>query len=153
KRRSKTMITDFYGRVLMDPTVIEHDRFGFQKALQQIRGALKRHGIKDQIAVVERTGRYHGPVQRTFVKEGFEVRIIHPYTTKQYRQPANPGNKTDDTDLYAMSRAAANGFGVLEHEPDPIYVRLQLLARHRRRLVHKNVMLRQQMLEHLHSYM
>ena len=153
KIRSKMMITDFYGRILLEPTIIEHDRFGFEAALQQVRDTLTRHGIKDRIAVIERTGRYHGPVQRAFVKAGIEVRILHPYTTKLYRQPANPGNKTDDTDLSAISRAAANGFGLLEHEPDPIYVRLQLLARHRRRLVHKNVMLRLQMLEHLHSYM
>ena len=153
KSRSKMMITDFYGRVLLAPTIIEHDRSGFEAAIKQVRETLTRHGIKDQIAVVERTGRYHGPVQRAFGKAGIEVRILHPYTTKQYRQPADPGNKTDDTDLSAIFRAAVNGFGLLEHEPDPIYVRLQLLARHRRRLVRKNVMLRQQMLEHLHSYM
>ena len=114
---------------------------------------MTRHGIKDLIVVIERTGRYHGPIQRAFANAGFEVRILHPYTTKQFRQPADPGNKTDDTDLSAIHRAAVNGFGLLEHEPDPIFVRLQLLARHRRRLVQKNVMLRQQMLEHLHSYM
>lgn len=153
KRRSKIMAADFYGRVLMEPTIIEHNRFAFEAVLQRVRDTLTRHGIKDQIAVIERTGRYHGPVQRAFAKAGFEVRILHPYTTKQFRQPADPGNKTDDTDLSAMHRAAVNGFALVEHEPDPIYVRLQLLARHRRRLVHKNVMLRQQMLEHLHSYM
>jgi transposase len=153
KRRSKMMIADFYGRVLMEPTVIEHDRFGLDAAAVQVHDTLRQHRIRDQIAVVERTGRYHHLVQRAFVKAGIEVRILHPYTTKQYRQPANPGNKTDDTDLFAMSRAAANGFGLSEHTPDPTYVLLQLLARHRRRLVHKNVMLRQQILEHLHSYM
>jgi transposase len=153
KRRSKMMVADFYGRVLIEPTIIEHDQAGLQAAIQQVRDTLSRHGIKDQIAVIERTGRYHGPVQRAFAKAGIEVRILHPYTTKQFRQSADPGNKTDDTDLSAMFRAAVNGFGLVEHEPDPIYVHLQLLARHRRRLVHKNVMLRQQMLEHLHSYM
>ena len=102
--------------------------------LRQVRDTLTRHGIKDQIAVIERTGRYHGAVQRAFVNAGIEVRILHPYTTKQYRQPADPGNKTDGTDLSAIFRAAVNGFGLLEHEPDPICVRLQLLARHRRRL-------------------
>jgi len=153
KSRSKMMVADFFGWVLIEPTIIEHDRFQFEAVLKQVRDTLKRHGIKDQTAVIERTGRYHGPVQRAFVKAGIEVRILHPYTTKQYRQPADPGNKTDDTDLSAIHRAAVNGFGLLEHEPDPIYVHLQLLARHRRRLVHKNVMLRQQMLEHLHSYM
>ena len=153
KRRSKIMVADFYGRVLMEPTVVEHDRIALETALQRIRDTLTQHGIKDQIAVIERTGRYHGPVQRAFVTGGIEVRMLHPYTTKQFRQPADPGNKTDDTDLSAIHRAAVNGFGLLEHERVPVYVRLQLLARHRRRLVQKNVMLRQQMLEHLHSYM
>ena len=153
KARSKMMLADFYGRVLVEPTIVEHDQPGFEAAIQQVRDAMTRHGIKDLIVVIERTGRYHGPIQRAFANAGFEVRILHPYTTKQFRQPADPGNKTDDTDLSAIHRAAVNGFGLSEHEPDPIFVRLQLLARHRRRLVQKNVMLRQQMLEHLHSYM
>ena len=122
KARSKIMLADFYGRVLLEPTTVEHDQPGFEAALQQVRDAMDRHGIKDMIVVVERTGRYHGPIQRAFAKAGFEVRILHPYTTKQYRQPADPGNKTDDTDLSAIHRAAVNGFGLLEHEPDPIYV-------------------------------
>jgi transposase len=153
KVRSKIMLADFYGRVLLQPTTIEHDQPGFETALQQVRGAGQRHAIKDLIAVVERTGRYHRTIQLAFTNAGLEVRVLHPYTTKQYRQPADPGNKTDDTDLFAMHRAAVNGFGMLEHQPDPIYVQLQLLARHRRDLVQKNVVLRQQMLEHLHSYM
>ena len=70
KRRSKVMIADFYGRVLMEPTIIEHDRFAFEAVLQQVRDTLTRHGIKDQIAVIERTGRYHGPVQRAFASAG-----------------------------------------------------------------------------------
>jgi transposase len=151
--RSKILLADFYGRILLQPASVEHDKPGFEAALQQVRDAAKRHGIGDMIAVVERTGRYHRPIQVAFTKAGFEVRILHPYITKQYRQPADPGNKTDDTDLFAMHRAAVNGFGLLEHEPDPIYVQLQLLARHRRDLVEKNVVLRQQMLEHLHCYM
>ena len=153
KNRSKIMLADFYGRVLLQPTTIEHDRPGFEAAIKQVRDAQARHNIKDMIVVVERTGRYHRPIQRAFAKAGFEVRVLHPYATKQYRQPADPGNKTDDTDLFAMHRAAVNGFGVLEHEPDPIHVQLQLLARHRRCLVEKNVVLKQQMLERIHSYM
>src|ERR1700678_1986730 len=147
------MVAHFYGRVIVEPTIIEHDQPGFAAAIQRVRDAVARHGVKDLIIVIERTGRYHGPVQRAFANAGFEVRILHPYTTKQFPHPADPGNKTDDTDLSAIHRAAVNGFGLSEHEPDPLFVRLQLLARHRRRVVQKNVVLRQQMLEHLHSYM
>ena len=153
KARSKMMLADFYGRVLVEPTIIEHDVPGFDAALKLVSDAVKQHGIKDLIAVIERTGRYHGPIQRAFTKAKIEVRIVHPYSTKQFRQPADPGNKTDDTDLSAIHRASVNGFGLSEHEPDPIFVHLQLVARHRRRLVQKNAALRQQMLEHLHSYM
>ena len=153
KARSKILFADFYGRVLLEPTTVEHNRSGFDTALKSVRDAMARHHIQDVIVVVERTGRYHGPVQRAFRQAGFEVRIVHPYTTKQYRLPADPGNKTDDTDLSAIHRAAVNGFGLLEPEPDPVSVQLQLLARHRRDLVRQRVVLQQRMLEHLQSFM
>lgn len=153
KARSRLMLADFYGRILIEPTTVDHNRFAFDTAIAAIRAAMAHHHIEDLIVVVERTGRYHGPVQRAFRRAGFEVRIIHPYTTKQYRLPADPGNKTDDTDLSAIHRAAVNGFGLAEHEPDPAYVSLQLLVRHRRKLVQKRVTLQQQMLEHLQSFM
>jgi transposase len=153
KARSKIMLADFYGRVVLEPTTVDHNKAGFENALKVVRDAMGRHHIKDAIAVVERTGRYHGPVQRALREAGFEVRVIHPFTTKQYRLPADPGNKTDDTDLSAIHRAAVNGFGLSEHEADPVSVHLQLLARHRRTLVRKRVVLQQQMLEHLQSFM
>jgi transposase len=153
KARSKIMLADFYGRVLIPPTIVEHNKAGFEAAVRLLREALDQHGLKDHIVAVERTGRYHGPIQRAFVKAGSEVRIVHPFATKQFRQPADPGNKTDDTDLSAIHRAAVNGFGLLEPEPDPIFVRLQLLARHRRDLVRKRVSIQQQMHEHLQSFM
>jgi transposase len=153
KARSKIMLADFYGRVLLQPTTIVHNQSGFETMLQSTRAAVAQHQIEDVIVVIERTGRYHGPIQRAWRKAGFEVRIVHPYTTKQYRLPADPGNKTDDTDLSAIHRAAVNGFGLSEYEPDLIYVQLQLLARYRRKLVQKRVALQQQMLEHLQSFM
>ncbi|MGO9441287.1 MAG: IS110 family transposase [Terriglobales bacterium] len=134
KARSKWMLTDFYGRILVPPTEVEHTQACFAAMIERLRTALEQAGIRDQIVVIERTGRYHRPVQRAFAKAGFEVRIIHPLTTKQHRQPANPGNKTDDTDLAAMQRGAVNGFGLLEPPADPLSIRLQLLARHRRDL-------------------
>ena len=153
KARSKIMLADFYGRVLIPPTVIEHNQAALEHAVQLLHEASDRHGLKDHIVAVERTGRYHGPIQRAFPGAGAEVRIVHPFATKQFRQPADPGNKADDTDLSAIHRAAVNGFGLLEHPPDPTFVRLQLLARRRRDLVGKKVAIQQQMHEHLQSFM
>jgi transposase len=153
KARSKIMLADFYGRVLIPPTVIAHNQAGLEAAVGLLHEAISQHGIRDHIVAVERTGRYHGPVQRAMAKAGSEVRIVHPFTTKQFRQAADPGNKTDDTDLSAIHRAAVNGFGLRQHAPDPIFVGLQLLARHRRDLVCKRVAIQQQMHEHLQSFM
>src|SRR5262249_19720578 len=153
KARSKWMFTDFFGRVLLPPTEIEHTQPCFSSMIKSLRTALAQAEIRDQIVVIERTGRYHRAIQRAFTKEGFEVRIIHPLVTKQYRQPANPGNKTDDTDLAAIFRGGVNGFGLLEAPADPVSARLQLLARHRRDLVEKAVALRCQIHEHLHAIM
>lgn len=153
KARSKIMLADYYGRVHLPPTVIEHNQAGFEHAVRLLQESLDRHDIQDHIVAVERTGRYHGSIQRCFAKAGSEVRIVHPFATKQFRQPADPGNKTDDTDLSAIHRAAVNGFALLEHEADPTFVRLQLLVRHRRDLVRKKVTIQQQMHEHLQSFM
>jgi hypothetical protein len=81
KNRSKIMLADFYGRVLLQPTTVEHDRPGFQAAINQVRDAQAWHNIKDMIVVVERTGRYHRPIQHAFAKAVFEVRVLHPYAT------------------------------------------------------------------------
>jgi len=52
--------------------------------------------------------------------------------TKQYRQPVDPGNKTDDTDLMALYRATVTGCALLEATRDAAWTTLQLLVRQRR---------------------
>jgi transposase len=149
KARSKWMLCDFYGNVLIRPTVVEHNRAGLDAAVAQLRQALQAHAIHDLLVAVERTGRYHRPVQRAFAAAGFEVRIVHPFATKQFRQPSDPGYKTDDTDLAAIHRAAVNGFALRETERDETWTTLQLLIRHRRDLVFKMSLVCCQVREHL----
>ncbi|SRR5712691_2259222 len=149
KARSKWMLCDFYGNVLVPPTVVEHNRTALEAAIAQIRQALQQHALDDFLVAVERTGRYHRPVQRACAAAGFEVRIVHPFATKQFRQPSDPGYKTDDTDLAAIHRAAVNGFALIEAALDETWKTLQLLIRHRRDLVFKNTAVCCQIREHL----
>jgi transposase len=149
KARSKWMLTDFFGKVLIPPTPVEHNRAGLDAALLALGQACAQHELADIIVAIERTGRYHLPAKRAFQAAGYETRIVHPFATKQYRQPANPGNKTDDNDLSAIFRAATAGFSLLEPAPDPVYRQLQLWARHRRDLVRKASALRCQIREHI----
>lgn len=151
KARSKWMLTDFYGNVLHPPTEVAHNRVELGWAVAQVRQAMAQHGILDCLVAIERTGRYHHPIKQTFAKAGFETRLVHPYATKQFRQPADPDNKTDDTDLAAIRLAAVNGFALVEPAPSEFWRQLQLCVRHRRDLVGKRSALACQIREHLEA--
>jgi transposase len=144
KARSKWMLADFYGNILIGPTPVEHTRPGLDDFTARIRRAIADHDLRDSIVAIERTGHYHRPIQRAAVAAGLEARIVHPLASRQFRLPADPGNKTDDTDLFAIQRAAVNGFGLIEPAIDDVHARLRLLARHRRDLVRKDAALRNQ---------
>ena len=149
KGSSKWMMTDYYARILVPPTVLEHRGPQLRAAVEKIHSVSREHKIADCLVVIERTGQYHLPVQRAFNSAGFETRIIHPFATKQYRQVADPGNKTDDNDLAAIQRGAVAGFGLTEAQLPAVYRQLQLLTRYRRDLVGKSSALRCQVREHL----
>jgi transposase len=151
KARSKWMLADFYGNVLVRPTPLVHNQPALDAAIDQLRRAIHDHDLKDLLVAIERTGRYHRTAQRAFAAAGFEARIVHPFATKQFRQPADPGNKTDDTDLAALHRAAVSGFALVEPDRDEAWTTFQLQIRHRRELVRKSAALRTQIREHLEA--
>jgi len=153
KHRSEWLMADYFGNLLLGPCTLEHQAEHFALAVQSIRQAQQEHGIEDLIVTVERTGNYHMAAKRAFGKAGFETRVIHPFATKQYRLPADPGNKTDPTDLAAQHRAAIAGFGLKEPELEEPYRRLRLRVRHRRDLVEKASAIACQIREHLHLAM
>jgi transposase len=151
KARSKFLLADFYGRVLIPPTVVAHNRPDLDAAVAQLRAAFDTHQLHDGLVAIERTGRYHRLVQRTCAAAGFETRILHPFVTKQYRQPVDPGNKTDDADLAAIHRATVTGCALLEATRDEAWASLLLLIRQRRDLVRKGAALNCQIRDHLEA--
>lgn len=153
KARSKFMLADFYGTPLIPPQTVEHTRGHLRAALDQVRQAREHYHLTDLVVAVERTGEYHRPVQRACRSDGLDTRLVHPFTSKQFRQPANPGDKTDDNDLAAIFRAAVNGFGLIDPVWPDEYQQLQLLVRQRRDLVNKMTVLCNQLREQLHALM
>ncbi|EMI57057.1 IS110 family transposase [Rhodopirellula sallentina] len=153
KNRSEWMMADYFGKLLIEPQTLEHQSGHFKAAIVLVRQAQQEHQIKDTIVVVERTGNYHLAPKRAFASAGFETRVVHPFATKQYRMPADPGNKTDETDLHAQHRAAVAGFGLCERELPITYRELQLRSRHRRNLVEKSSSLACQIRDNLHLSM
>src|SRR5438045_7804433 len=59
KRRSKLLLADFYGRVLIPPTPVEHNRPSLDQAVALARQAFTEHQLTDGVIAIERTGRSH----------------------------------------------------------------------------------------------
>jgi transposase len=149
KARSKWMLADFYGSILVPPTTVEHQRAPLGLAVAQLQRAREEHRLQDLVVCIEMTGTYHKPVWRVFRQAGFETRLVHPFASSHYRLPEHGDVKTDDNDLAAIFRAAVNGFGLIAKKVDPVYQELQILCRHRRDLVNKRSKLQCQIRHHL----
>jgi transposase len=153
KRRSKWMLCNFYGKVIIEPTTVEHTTGGLRAMTQLVAEACKAEGLTDTIAAIEMTGIYHKPAHRAFRKAGFDTRIVHPFASKHYRQPLHPDEKTDDNDLEAIFLAAVNGYGLATLPVGEVYQSLQAVSRHRHNLVKQRARLMVQMRRLLHQTM
>jgi len=137
KQRSRWMLCDFYGRVLLQPASVEHSGPELRRMVALLRHAAVQHQLGHVLIAIERTGNYHRPVQRACRDAGFETRIVHPFASHHFREIEHPENKTDDNDLEGIHRAAVVGFGLVELPLDETCQRLRLLVRHRRDFVRK----------------
>jgi transposase len=156
KGRSKWLLGDFYHRLLVEPTFVDHQRGQLAAMILRIGELAREHQLQDLVVSIERTGDYHLPVKRAFDAaefdgRKFDTRIVHPFATKQHRQAVDPGDKTDDNDLAAMFRATVAGFGLQEPPWDDVHRQLHLWARHRRDLVEKRSAVCCQLREHLEA--
>jgi transposase len=151
KRRSKWMLCNFYGKVLIEPTSVEHTAGGLRAMTQSVAEACQVEGLTDTIVAVEMTGIYHKPAQRAFRKAGFDTRIVHPFASSHYRRPLHPDAKTDDHDLEAIFHAAVKGYGLAILPVGELYQSLQAVSRHRHNLVKQRARLKVQMRRLLHQ--
>jgi transposase len=153
KRNAELWFTDFYGEPLWEESrTFPITRGHLDEMMNVVDGTRREHGLKDLVVGIEQTGRYHRPIKRALEKR-WEVKTIHPFVTKQLRQPASPGVKTDGVDLEAMSRAIISGYG---DDPRPLpwrYARWQLVNRAREDAVDRRRRLKQQCQERLHAFM
>ena len=93
-----------YGRILIPPTVVEHHQQGFDSMIAEIHSAIPSHGLEDVLVAIEPRASIISQLNACSHQTKFDTRIVHPLTTKQYRLPADPGNKTDDRSLHHPSR-------------------------------------------------
>src|SRR5437016_161733 len=60
------------GMSLVPPTIVEHNRVGFDAAVAALKQVAKQHDVRDLLVAVERTGRYHHAPARAFAAGGCE---------------------------------------------------------------------------------
>ena len=53
KDRSQWIVADFNGRIIIPPTVVEHQKNQIQLTLLMLKQAIQKHGIKDTIVAVD----------------------------------------------------------------------------------------------------
>ncbi len=153
KRNAELWMTDFYGEPMWDESrtvPIAGGQLG--EMIKVVSGTCRERGLKDLVVGIEQTGRYHRPVKRALERR-WEVKMIHPFVTKQLRQPASPGVKTDGVDLDAMIRAIISGYGNDQREVPTLYAKWQLLNRAREDAVDRRRRLKQQCQERLDAFM
>jgi len=153
KKNAEVWLTDFYGEPLWKesrtfPITDGH----LAEMINVVRGTCRERGLKDLVVGIEQTGRYHRPIQRALARR-WEVKAIHPFVTKQLRQPASPGVKIDGADLEAMSRAIISGYGDDQRAVPLLYTKWQLINRAREDAVDRRRRLKQQCQERLHAFM
>jgi hypothetical protein len=85
KLRSKFFLCDFFGNVLVPPTVRPHTQADLVAAVALVRRVQQQHQLQDLIVAIERTGTYHRPVQDAFRNAGWETRLVHPFASRQFR--------------------------------------------------------------------
>lgn len=153
KRRSKWMLCNFYGKVLIEPTCVEHTAGGLQVMTRSVVETCRSEGLSDTMVAVEMTGIYHKPVYRAFRKAGFDTRVVHPFASHFYRRPLHPDVKTDDHDLEGIFHAAVKGYGLATFPVGEAYRSLQAASRHRHNLVKQRARLMVQMRCLLHQTM
>jgi transposase len=153
KKNAELWFTDFYGEPLWDESrTFPITRGHLDQMMNVVGGTCREHGLKDLVVGIEQTGRYHRPIKRALEKR-WEVKTIHPFVTKQLRQPASPGVKTDGIDLEAMSRAIIGGYGDEQRPLPALYAKWQLINRAREDAVDSRRRLKQQCQERLHAFM
>lgn len=153
KKNVEVWLTDFYGVPLWDESrTIPITRGNLNELVNVVRGSCREYGLKDLVVGIEQTGRYHLPVKRE-LERLWDVKMIHPFVTKQLRQPASPGVKTDGVDLEAMTRAIIGGYGDDQQALPLLYAKWRLLNRAREDDVDRRRRLKQQCQERLNAFM
>jgi hypothetical protein len=145
KQTHKAVISNGFGDILCKAFNVRNDVAGREYMEGRIRALCHKHGISEDHVIigVETPGRWAYNFADSLVAEGWLVIDLHPYEAKKQRE-----NETTDND-----RLSAQTICHCLHQrkgsqrvPDSVYNELQLICRHRNRLIKQKTSLSNKMI-------
>ncbi|MDP9729803.1 IS110 family transposase, partial [Alicyclobacillus tolerans] len=107
KERHAAQAIHFRGIVLSNkPIIFSNDRSGFEHLERTIRKLQTTHGMDDVIIGMESTGHYWFNLANWLVKQGIDVVLVNPLTTKRNKENRdNSPSKNDPKDALVIADA------------------------------------------------
>ncbi|WP_238413444.1 IS110 family transposase [Alicyclobacillus sp. TC] len=104
KERHAAQAIHFRGIVLSNkPIIFSNDRSGFEHLERTIRKLQTTHGMDDVIIGMESTGHYWFNLANWLVKQGIDVVLVNPLTTKRNKENRdNSPSKNDPKDALVI---------------------------------------------------
>ncbi len=112
KEKHAAQAINFRGIVLTNrPISFSNDHSGFEHMDRSIRKLQKMHGMNDVVVGMESTGHYWFNTANWLVKQGIDVVLVNPMTTKRNKENRdNSPSKSDPKDALVIADAVSRGY-------------------------------------------
>lgn len=146
--------TDYRGIVLSEkPLFFGNHLEGFEEFLRWVRQLQLEHGKDDVVVGMESTGHYWFNFADWLVKQGIEVMVVNPATTKRNKENRdNTPSKSDPKDALVIAECVSRGFYTQYHQPCEKFQNLRAHMANRERWVSESVRLKNQLHRWLDLY-
>lgn len=133
KERHAAQAINFRGIVLSNkPIIFSNDRSGFEHLERTIRKLQTTHGMDDVIIGMESTGHYWFNLANWLVKQGIDVVLVNPLTTKRNKENRdNSPSKNDPKDALVIADAVSRGYYASFSPKDEAFRRIRVVVTNR----------------------
>lgn len=140
KEKHAAQAINFRGIVLTKrPILFSNDLAGFEHLEHSIRKLQKMHDMNDVVVGMESTGHYWFNIANWLVKQGIDVVLVNPMTTKRNKENRdNSPSKNDPKDALVIADAVSRGFYTPFSPKDEAFRRIRVMVTNREHWVVKS---------------
>jgi transposase len=133
KEKHAAQAINFRGIVLSNkPVMFSNDLSGFEHLERTIRKLQKAHDMDDVIVGMESTGHYWFNLANWLVKQGIDVMLVNPMTTKRNKENRdNSPSKNDPKDALVIADAVSRGYYTPFSPKEEAFRRIRVIVTNR----------------------